>query len=373
MPYFDPRPKEKIEDFYNREQELKELINYMVEGKPLILVLGLKRTGKTSLLKVALNEANLPYIMIDCRVFESDTYIRRQDFVNVLERELRRLLGFHRGLLELLRGIRGVTVAGFSIKLNIRENKMLLSDILANINDWAKEHSTVFVLALDEAQELIRLKGINLLPIIAYAYDNLRNISIVLSGSKIGLMYRFLRIHDPSSPLYGRVRYEVHLKNLNREKSIEFLAKGFEQLSMKPQMDVIEEAVNRLNGVIGWLTYFGILSSEHGLTRETIDLTLEEGSRLALEEVNNFLKLREQARKRYVNILHSIALGYNSWSEIKKRLEIEESREVSSSIMLKLIRNLVDAGFVMRANGKYLIPDPVLEYAIRKYYSKILK
>ena len=195
-------------------------------------------------------------------------------------------MGFQRGLLELLRGIRGVTVTGFSIKLNISKPK-----------------------------------GINLLPIIAYAYDNLRNTSIVLSASKIGLMYRFLRIHDPNSPLYGRVRYEVHLKNLGKEKSIEFLTKGFEQLGIKPQMDVIEEAVNRLNGVIGWITYFGILSSEHCLTRETIDLTLEEGSRLALEEVNNFLKLREQARKRYINIFHSIALRYNSWVKSRKYLK----------------------------------------------------
>jgi len=59
--------------------------------------------------------------------------------------------------------------------------------------------------------------------------------------------------------------------------------------------------------------------------------------------------------------------------EIKKILEIEESREISSSIMLNLIRNLIDSGFIVKANRKYLISDPVLEYAIRKHYSKMLK
>lgn len=102
-------------------------------------------------------------------------------------------------------------------------------------------------------------------------------------------MYRFLRVHDPNSPLYGRVRYEVHLGNLSRENAVNFLVKGFKQLGIKPPMNIIEEAINKLNEVIGWLTYFGALSSRHELTKEMIDLTIGEGSKLALEELNNFL------------------------------------------------------------------------------------
>ena len=373
MVYFDERPKENISDFYDREHELKELVTYITNGKPLILVLGLRRTGKTSLLKVALNISKLPYILIDCRIFEENFSITRQDFIKALEKELNRLLGFYGSFLGFLRRIKGVSISGFSIKLNAKENKMLLSDVLHSMNSWAKTRKTVVVFALDEAQELIKLKGLNILPLIAHAYDYLKNLSFVLTGSKIGLMYRFLKVSDPRSPLYGRIRREIVLKNLSKEQSLDYLIKGFEQLNIKPSIEVIEDAVNRLNGIIGWLTYFGIMASKYGVKKEIIDLTLDEGSKLILEELNNFLKLREQARPRYVNILYSIALNYCSWSEIKRRLEITESREISSSILAGLIRNLIDAGFIVKFEGGYRITDPIFQYAIRKHYRKLLK
>ncbi|MGC9105444.1 MAG: hypothetical protein ACP5HQ_03355 [Thermoprotei archaeon] len=48
-----------------------------------------------------------------------------------------------------------------------------------------------FVLVIDEAQELIKMRGADLLPSLAYSYDNLK-VRVVLSGSEMGLLYRFL-------------------------------------------------------------------------------------------------------------------------------------------------------------------------------------
>lgn len=52
---------------------------------------------------------------------------------------------------------------------------------------------------------------------------------------------------------------------------------------------------------------------------------------------------------------------------------MEEARKISPSIVLNLIRNLIDAGFIVKANGRYMIVDPVLKYAVRKRYSELLK
>jgi len=38
-------------------------------SNPLTLIFGVRRSGKTSLLLVGLNEAKLPYMIIDCRDF----------------------------------------------------------------------------------------------------------------------------------------------------------------------------------------------------------------------------------------------------------------------------------------------------------------
>ena len=62
---FDPRPKERREDLYNFDEELNKLIKSF--GEPLIVVSGLRRTGKTSLILTALNISEKPFIYIDLR------------------------------------------------------------------------------------------------------------------------------------------------------------------------------------------------------------------------------------------------------------------------------------------------------------------
>jgi AAA+ ATPase superfamily predicted ATPase len=47
---------------------------------PLILVEGLRRTGKTSLVKSVLNARDNPYIYLDMRRFENREYVVYKDF-----------------------------------------------------------------------------------------------------------------------------------------------------------------------------------------------------------------------------------------------------------------------------------------------------
>lgn len=63
---FDPEPKTRREDLYDRENELKSLLTYLKKER-LIIIYGVRRVGKTSLLKVALSEAAIPYAYIDIR------------------------------------------------------------------------------------------------------------------------------------------------------------------------------------------------------------------------------------------------------------------------------------------------------------------
>jgi len=57
---FDPKPKGSREDFLDREKELELLQAYAKKGSPIMLCLGVRRIGKTSLLKVFLNESFYP-------------------------------------------------------------------------------------------------------------------------------------------------------------------------------------------------------------------------------------------------------------------------------------------------------------------------
>ncbi len=162
------------------------------------------------------------------------------------------------------------------------------------------------------------------------------------------------------------------MENLSREKALEFLEEGFRQYGIKPPKHIIEEVVEKLGGNIGWLTFFGALSVREGVSKQVLEKTLEEGSKHVLRELMNFLKLRPIASVRYLRILYAISLGAKTWSKIKSFLEIEEEGKISDSIFTKLLRNLLDAGFVVRRESEYEIADPVLKYAIVKYEKQLI-
>jgi len=62
---FDERPKSRKMDLYDRERELMDLEANV--GRPLIILTGIRRIGKTSVLNVLLNESGIPFALIDAR------------------------------------------------------------------------------------------------------------------------------------------------------------------------------------------------------------------------------------------------------------------------------------------------------------------
>lgn len=338
----------------------------MRKGTPLILLLGLRRVGKTSLLYTALNESKQPWILVDCREFEERFAVSHQDFLEVFERAVNTLLKKHRNLSYYLKGVKGVTLGGFGMQFSFEgELRSSVVALLRQLDRWGSDQGSKIVVAFDEAQELHRLRGLNIQSVLAYTYDRLRNIVVVLTGSQVGLLYRFLQTQNPKTPLFGRSFAEIAVGRLNDKDAIDFLSKGFEQLDMKAGNDILEYCVDRLDGILGWLTAFGARASREGVKREVVDKVLEEGSRLAAEEVKRFFVARDVAEKRYRLLLRRLSEEPASWTQLKTFLEAKEARRISPSIFTNLLNNLVDSGFVEKFNGAYRISDPILSYGIR--------
>jgi hypothetical protein len=102
--------------------------------------------------------------------------------------------------------------------------------------------------------------------------------------------------------------------------------------------------VRRLDGIIGWLTFFGAVSAELGTCSEKVlEETMERGSRLSLKEFQNFLRLRPGAEKRYVYIMEAAArLGKASWTDLKRNLEVKEHKAVADKVFTNLLENLLN-------------------------------
>ncbi len=161
---------------------------------------------------------------------------------------LRKYHNLRHKLLKMLENIKDIHI--HDITITIKPSKAgfnSIVDMFSAINELDEE----MILVIDEAQELRRVARYRIDSILAYAYDHLHNIKIVLSGSQIGLLYRFLRINDPQAPLHGRAYVELKLSPLSREQSQDFLEKGFTEQGLSVSKELIDYIVDRVNGVIG--------------------------------------------------------------------------------------------------------------------------
>jgi len=219
---------------------------------------------------------------------------------------------------------------------------------------------------LDEAQELAKLRGASLLPVLAYSYDNLPRLKFVVTGSKEGMLYRFLRLTDAESPLYGRYAPRVEVKPLPRRLAVEYLQRGFEAAGVRVSADVVERAVDELDGIIGWLAYFGLIAVEYARAgksvEEALEASAESGAELAWSEFCNFAALRGTGR--YVDIVRVAAEGA-TWSETKRYLEIKHG-VIHDPELARLLKALLNEGFLAKEGDLYKVADPLLRRAAKR-------
>ncbi len=146
---------------------------------------------------------------------------------------------------------------------------------------------------------------------------------------------------------------EIRVGRLSEGMAGDFLVRGFRQSKTKTDGRITDVSLNRLGGIIGWLTLFGIAGTKAGATLESaIDQTVEVGKSLIRREFENFLKGRELRRQRYETImLHLARAKSSSWSAIGGSLEAAEGRTINHGNATELLAKLVKAGLVKRKAG----------------------
>jgi len=352
---FNPKPKTKRKELYDREEELSLIENSIEKGLSLIVLLGIRRLGKSSLLNVVLKD--LPYrsVKIDARKVYSE-------FGSVPKEAIGKLIleGYLDGskkerVREAFKSVRGVRIGGFGVELSV-ERSFNLYDVLERIDSLGER----FVIAVDEAQYL-RFSNSRYPELIAWALDELQNVSFILTGSEIGLLEDFLGLHDPESALFGRAHREIRLKRFERRQSIDFLRRGFEEIGLNVPEDEIEETVGELDGIVGWLTLYGYnryLGMSH---REALNRLKEDARRLILAEFSAL----EKRSHRYELAMRAVANGKHRWKEIKETVELLEGKRIDDKNFSNVLNNLVRYGYLEKTVDGYFIPDPLVEHAFR--------
>ncbi|MEM0025535.1 MAG: ATP-binding protein [Zestosphaera sp.] len=356
--YFDPGVKERREDFFNFNEELNTLIKELNnQSTRMIVIKGVRRTGKSSLIRVGLSMSGLPHVILDARKFE---YFSVDTFYDMLASSLSKLLETRKSVSKYLKSVKGVSISGLTLEFSFR-GSWTFTEVLEALNKWGEECGEPIVLAFDEAQDFLIFPRFDSL--LAHVYDYLSYVKLVLAGSEVGLLDRLLGVKKVKAPLSGRPYTTIVMKRLSREEAIEFLREGFRQAGVTINEVFLEDAVSVFDGVIGWLTYYGYQALRVG-HEEAITKTLEEGSKLVQEELENFLSIRPQARTRYLTILKLLTTPL-TWSEVKAGLSAKLKKTISDKQLTHYLRELVNYGFVEKINSEYVIADPVLKSAAR--------
>ncbi|MGC9047576.1 MAG: AAA family ATPase [Caldisphaera sp.] len=337
---FDERPKTERKDLFDREKELNELISN--SHRPLVLLTGVRRIGKTSLLFVFLNEIKVPFILIDARKLKQNYGLK--DLYILLSESLSS--SFDK-LADVLRKIREIKIFDMSVELSWKKKKYIsLSDLFDHLNEKR------VIIAIDEAQRLRGPLSKEIKDAIAHAYDYNRNLTFILTGSEVGLLYDFIGAEDENSPLYGRYYHEIKMNRFSKDESKNFLKIGFNEYNMKIDDNIIDELVDFFDGIPGWLT----LAGNYLVSGKSFEEVKEISIKIALNEIINLIenkkKISETVAMRYRHVLKCISEGENEWSRLYNCLAKREGSAVSSSVLDNILHQL--EGMSIISNYKFL-------------------
>jgi AAA+ ATPase superfamily predicted ATPase len=364
---FDIKPKERRSDLYDFEKELEDLKKGL-EKTPITLLTGVRRTGKTSLLKVALSELGYPYVYLDTRLSSNPTY---RDFANIVKASLEDFIAkntpLRRKIVEKFRRVSGISISLSPLSVDISwrgDKKFELVEMFTALNKVGFDIGKPIIIAFDEAQELRKITWINFPRIFAYIYDNLNHVRLVLTGSEVGLLFKFIGVDSGESPLYGRYMHVVSTRRLSFEESVDFLEKGFREVGVSIPRHIIESVARAFGGITGWFTLFGYNCYMNiNICSESIDKIIKIAVEVAKQEIENFLKSRRSER---YQVLLKLLTTERSWSEIKSRLEDIESRTVNDKMLNDLLTTLLDLSIIEKINNKYVIADPITRNAVKE-------
>ncbi len=342
--YFDIYPKSNLKDFFNYKEEYAKVKEALKKGVPITAIIGVRRTGKTSLMNVLFNELNERKVWIDGRIIKDP----KTEIPLAITKSLESRKPMVFGKIESI----SVSVMGLSINLKTNE------EFNRNIEDMIG-NKKLFVF-IDEAQ---RMKTMELAELLSYFYDRHSGIKFILSGSEVGLMEEVLGGDASTHPLYGRLIVKIKMSRLTKEKSFEFLKAGFKQVNVKVSKKELNQAVDRLDGLIGWLTMYGY---ERGVLnkKNALKITEERAVGIVMSELSAFLRNRRN-REMYLNII-KYAKGGIEWKALKTALEAERKKPINPNVLAFAIDELLRYSFLEKQGNKYILPDPLLFTAVMK-------
>ena len=322
--------------FVGREREI-ERINKFLQGKGALIVYGLRRVGKTTLIKKALDDKKAKYIYFECQKADEKTNVDL--FVDLLKESI------------------SFADASFSTFLSVfKELNKTYKNYVFVIDEYSYIKQYYLESKKPESKQQAERIDSEFQNIID---DYLTNNNLILSGSSIHIMEKLL---EHESPLYGRFAEKIVLKQ-------------FTYLEAREMLLALSD-----NDLIAFYSVFG--GSPYVLEKIDTSKSLESNiCELLLSEDG---KLRDHIKSNVINelendpdlhlILDVIKNGCKKYTEIQNQSRITTNGLLDKRLKKRLELDIIEVKFLIgRDNDNrkkyYEIKDNLLKF----YYAYVFR
>jgi len=367
---FEDKPKVNREDLYGRDKEVDE-IKESIDRKVWIAVYGMRRVGKTSVVNVAVNDSR--YIVINLnlvRIYDpkKEKY-PKTSFVSLFLESIKEAVKQYTlggRIIRFVSNVLGIDENSFIdfnlVKIRPRLKKFRGEDVSSTIRELdllAGDNKRTLVLYFDEAQELMKVDGINFSSVFHDIYDYCKNTTVIFTGSSVGILENMLNDLEYEKPFFGRFIRRIKIERFNEQLSRDFLLKGFAQEGVTVQEDVINDALRRFGGIPGWLTFFGSEYSfriRHGEKQVNVDDIEKKAVEEVRKEVKDFILGTQSPNMYSVAILALDRLGGKGSVADVTNVVSSILSDVPEPRIYEILNRLVNMGFIEKENEEYSIP-----------------
>lgn len=350
---FEVRPVTSERNLYGREhREALGRLKENVEEKTFTAILGPRRVGKTSIIRVFLNRYPYRYIYYDFSPFMGRQGISYTELTPAMMNIETEKLSYRA---QLSLGL---------IRLDVRpESGVQFQNALINLLRELNGKYDDLLLVIDEAQVMPLTRGINMLGLLQLISNTMDNTTVIMTGSMPGLLERILS-PSASKPMFARYVDRISIPRWTSDESIGYLKKGLREAKVPHTRAELEEAVEELSNVPGFLAYYGKMRTR-GMGHEE-----------ALREASNYaVGIWEQDLEAFLNIYSTRAYVTALWVLAQSRFgltrkeiagEVLRMENISDRSLSRILKNLVSSGMVehSRKRGKYRIAEIPLAKAV---------
>jgi uncharacterized protein len=377
--------------FIDRESEMKKILA-LLSGTSKgnnnnVILLGLRRTGKSSILlnvkeMLSKRKGVIPVIFDAYGLSTKERFSRSlidrilQTYIELTD-DKRRKENLKKILSQAMEKIEG-RIETFDIEFaeyvrfhaRLRESKVhedeLLEQALQYAESLGREKDVHFIIMIDEFQDLLQW-GDKFLKMFRRLVQAQKHVAYVFSGSAPTIMKKL--IYDAKSPFYKQL-VEVPVGRLDQQSVSAFVRKRLKSVNLGIDVDALDRVYLLSSGFPDYVQRLGLQiflnSLESGKKQVNVTMVQAAYDELILQldpDFNNLFATFSDLEK---EILIALSGGFNTYAEMAREVRKPQS-SLPKTVMRLMRQDIVEA----HGKGRYRITDPILADWLNRRYSAL--